>query len=225
MEDSSNSYEVEEQRLTKLFKKLRVFEKLVYRVIFPYKLHGAVKKYNDGPLVVVGNHYSIFDVVYPCVLTDKPIHFMAKSELWEKKGLFTWLVNKCSCIPVKRDGTDVQAVKTSLRILKNGGIVNIFPEGTRNKSYDDFLPFKSGATALAIKTHTPILPVVQIERVKAFHRIDVVVGEPIEFSKYYGKKLTAEQLEECDNELREILKNMRQAFIDKYNIKLKPLKK
>jgi 1-acyl-sn-glycerol-3-phosphate acyltransferase len=223
--EENNNYQAEEKRLTKLFNRLRVFEKLVYRVLFPYKLHGAVKKYNDGGLVIVGNHYSIFDVVYPCVLTDKPIHFMAKSQLWEHGGLFKWLVTRCDCICVKRDGSDVQAVKTAMRILKNGGIVNIYPEGTRNKSYDDFLPFHSGASALAIKTRTPILPVIQIERVKIFKRIDVVVGEPIEFSKYYGKKLTAEQLEECDNELRDILKNMRQAFIDKNHIKLKPLKK
>jgi 1-acyl-sn-glycerol-3-phosphate acyltransferase len=147
---------------------------------------------------------------------------MAKSELWNGK-LSRWFATKCECIPVKRDGTDVQAVKTAMRYLKNGEVINIFPEGTRNRSYADLLPFKGGAAALAIKTRTPILPVVQIEKVKPFHRIDVVYGQPIELSKYYGKKLSGEQLDQIDNELRDIIKNMRQAFIDKNNIKLKDI--
>jgi 1-acyl-sn-glycerol-3-phosphate acyltransferase len=154
------------------------------------------------------------------MVTDQPVHFMAKKELW-KGGFMKFLVNKCEAIPVNRDGTDVQAVKTAFKILKNGGIVNIFPEGTRNHSYEDFLPFKSGAAAIAIKTRTPIMPIVQIKRVKMFHVTHVVYGEPIELSKYYGKKLSAEQLEQIDNELRDILKNMRQSFIDQHNIKFK----
>lgn len=205
-------------KLEKFFKKLHFFERVLYRRLFPYRLHGCLKKYEQGPLIIVGNHYSVLDVIYPCLITDRPIHFMAKSELWDGK-LMRWFTTKCECIPVKRDGSDVQAVKTAIRYLKNGEVVNIFPEGTRNRSYDDFLPFKSGAAALSIKTRTPILPVVQIKKVKMFKKTDVVYGEPIEFSKYYGKKLTAEQLEECDKQLRDILKNMRQAFIDKHKIK------
>jgi 1-acyl-sn-glycerol-3-phosphate acyltransferase len=217
MEEATNK----PTKLEKFFKKLHVFERCLYRFIYPYKRHGNLKKYNDGALIMVGNHYSVLDVIYPCLATDRPIHFMAKQELWDKGGVSRWFVNKCECIAVKRDGTDVQAVKTAMRYLKNGEIVSIFPEGTRNRSYEDFLPFHGGAAALAIKTRTPLLPVVQVERVKPFKRIDVIYGEPIEFSKYYGKKLTSEQLEECDRELRDILKNLRQAFIDKHNIKLK----
>jgi 1-acyl-sn-glycerol-3-phosphate acyltransferase len=210
-------------KLQKFFTRLRKLERIFYRLVFPYRKHGNLKKYNDGALILVGNHYSVLDVVYPCMVTDKPVHFMAKSQLWDKP-ISRWFANKCECIPVKRDGTDVQAVKTCMRLLKNGEIINIFPEGTRNHSYDDFLPFKGGAAALSIKTQTPILPVIQVEKVKAFHTIDVIYGDPIEFKKYYGKKLTSEQMDECDTELRNILKNMRQSYIDKYGIKLKKLK-
>jgi 1-acyl-sn-glycerol-3-phosphate acyltransferase len=210
-------------KLEKLFTRLLKLEKIFYRLIFPYRRHGNLKKYNEGSLILVGNHYSVLDVVYPCMVTDRPVHFMAKSELWNK-AISRKFATMCECIPVKRDGTDVQAVKTAMRILKEGGVINIFPEGTRNHSYDDLLPFKGGAAALAIKTRTPIIPVIQIEKVKAFHTIDVVYGDPIEFSKYYGKKLTSEQIDECDNELRDIIKNMRQSYIDKYNVKLGKLK-
>jgi 1-acyl-sn-glycerol-3-phosphate acyltransferase len=214
---------VKPTKLEKLFKRLHFWEKVLFRLIFPYKRHGNLKKYNDGAYIIVGNHYSIWDVVYSAMVTDRPIHYMAKQELWTKPVVKS-LCTKVEAIPVKRDGTDVQAVKTSMRYLKNGEVINIFPEGTRNHSYDDFLPFKSGAAALSIKTQTPIIPVVLIGKLKLFRKVDVVYGEPIEFKKYYGKKMTAEQLEECDKELRDILKNMRQAFIDKYHPKLRKIK-
>lgn len=207
-------------RLQKFFNRLHIWEKIFFRVIFPYKKYGNLTKYNDGAVIIVGNHYSVLDVVYPCLITDKPIHFMAKSELW-KGGFMKWFATKCECIPVKRDGSDVQAVKTALRYLKNGEIVNIFPEGTRNRSYADLLPFHGGAAALSIKTQTPIVPVVQIKKLRAFHRTHVVFGDPIEFREFYGKRLTSEQIKECDDRLREAIKNMRQQFIDTHNIKFK----
>ena len=108
--------------------------------------------------------------------------------------------------------------------LKNGEVINIFPEGTRNHSYDEFLPFKGGAAALAIKTGAPIIPVVEIERIRFLHKVDVVYGDPIYLTRYYGKRLNSEELEEIDEWLRSVMMNMRTAFIERHNIKLKPLK-
>lgn len=207
----------------KLFKKLRFLERIILRPLFPFKKHGYTTPYNDGPLLIVGNHYSIWDVVQTAMGTDRALHFMAKSELWSSK-LGSKLMNLVQAIPVNRDGTDVQAVKTCMRYLKNGEIISIFPEGTRNHSYESFLPFKSGAAALAIKTRTPIMPVVHIERMRLFHKVDVVYGEPIELSQYYGKKLSGEELEKIDAWLSDVMFNMRQSFIDKYHPKIKPLK-
>lgn len=203
----------------RFFKLLRFVEKYFYRLIFPYKLHGNITKYNDGGLIIIGNHYDYFDVIYPLRVTDKPIHFLAKQELWDNGGFLKWFATVCQCIPVKRDGSDVNAVKQSLKILKEEGVINIFPEGTRNKEYGEVLPFHSGAAALSIKTRTPIVPVVKIRRIKAFRTSHVIVGDPIEFREFYGKKVNKEDLQRCDDKLREALNNMRLSFIEKYNIK------
>ncbi|MDE7076690.1 MAG: 1-acyl-sn-glycerol-3-phosphate acyltransferase [Clostridia bacterium] len=183
-------------------------------------MHGNITKHNDGPLIIIGNHYSLFDVVFPVLITDRPIHFIAKSELW-KGGLMKKFVQTCECIPAKRDGTDIQAVKDAMRILKDGGVINIFPEGMRNKTYSEFLPFHGGAAALSIKTQTPIIPFVSITKIKPFKKTHVVYGDPIEFRQYYGKKITKEQLDECDKILREAMWNMRLAFMEKNKIKIK----
>ena len=216
------------KKLRRIFDGLRFAEKIIYRPLFPYKKHGNLKRYNNGSLIIIGNHYSIWDVVPAAMTTDRAVHYMAKRELLNVK-IFGWKFGEATmrwleCIPVKRDGTDVQAIKTALRYLKNGEVINIFPEGTRNHSYDEFLPFKGGAAALAIKTGAPIIPVVEIERIRFLHKVDVVYGDPIYLTKYYGKKLTAEELDRIDAWLREVMMNMRQAFIDKYNPVLKPLK-
>ncbi len=206
--------------LEKFFNFLHFFEKILYRVVYPYRKHGNLEKYNEGPLIFIGNHYHVLDVIYPCLKTDRPIHFMAKQELW-KGGLMKKFVIKCECIPVKRDGSDVQAIKEAMRYLKNDGVINIFPEGTRNHSYADLLPFHSGAAALSIKMKVPIIPIAQIKKMRPFHRSDIIFGDPIEFRQYYDKRITKEDIEACDKQLRDAIINMRLAFIEKHNIKFK----
>ncbi|MDE7086711.1 MAG: hypothetical protein K2O67_00795, partial [Clostridia bacterium] len=88
-------------------------------------------------------------------------------------------------------------------------------------SYTEILPFHGGAAALSIKTQTPIIPIVKITRVKAFKKTHVVYGDPIEFRQYYGKKVTKEQLEECDEVLRQAVWNMRLAFLETHKVKIK----
>lgn len=217
MENKDNS-----KTFNRMFKLIRFVEKYFFRWIFPYKLHGNLTKYNNGSLIIIGNHYNYLDVAYPLRITDKPINFIAKQELWDDGGFLKWFVIKCQCIPAKRDGSDVATVKQSLKILKQGGVINIFPEGTRNKvDGGDVLPFHGGAAALSIKTQTPIVPIVKIRSVKLFKRIDVIIGDPIEFRQYYGKKVSKEELDKCDEKMREALNNMRLAFIDKNKNKLK----
>lgn len=221
---SKNKTKKKPTKLEKFFKTLHFLEKHIYRVVYPYEKHGNLTKYEDIPLICIGNHYSYTDVIFPCLVTDRPIRFIAKHELSDNGGFMKWFVKKAGCIMVKRDGSDVQAIKDSMRVLKDGGVINIFPEGTRNHSYDELLPFHSGAAALSIKTQTPIIPIVKVTKVRLFKKTHVIYGDPIEFRKYYGKKVTKEQLEECDNILREAMTNMRLAFLDKYPIKIKPLK-
>ena len=148
-------------------RKLTKFEKwfrFLHRVqrfaswgLIPVKNYGCTEKFNDRSYIVVGNHKSNLDVVLAIIPTDKPVHFMAKKELFEK-GLGKWFTKKCECIPVNRDGNDVRAIMQAMKYLKEGSVVCIFPEGTRNKTDEMFLPFKSGAAALSIKTKTPISP-------------------------------------------------------------------
>lgn len=193
--------------VSKWFRTLRRAEPFLYRPIFPYKKYGHTEQFKDRAYIFVGNHLSVLDVVFPAVSTNRAVHFMAKSKLFEK-GLMKKFVNKCECICVNRDGTDVKAVMLAMKYLKKGECVCIFPEGTRNKTNATFLPFKGGAAAISIKTKTPIVPMVQVKKIRIFRKAHVLFGEPIEFTEYYDKRLTEEDIKKCDDILLERLYEM-----------------
>lgn len=192
------------QKPTKLAKWFRTMRGIYYtfmRPVLPYKRLGCQTKFNDRSYIFVGNHLSVLDVIPAAISMNKPVHYMAKRELTEKR-LGRWFTKKCECIIVNRDGSDVRALMLAMKYLKNGESVCIFPEGTRNKTDEIFLPFKSGAAALAIKTKTPIVLMMQVKKTKVFRKSYVYYGEPFEFSEYYGKKLTDDDIKEADEKLR-----------------------
>ena len=188
-------------KLEKWFRTMRRFHAVCMRPFFPYTKLGHTEKFNDRAYIIVGNHKSVLDVVPAAICMDKPVHFMSKKELTEKR-LGRWFTEKCECIIVNRDGSDVRALMLAMKYLKNGESVCIFPEGTRNKTNEVFLPFKSGAAALAIKTKTPIILMMQYTKIKALKRSYFYYSEPFELTEYYDKKLTDEDIKEADEKLR-----------------------
>lgn len=194
--------EKQKKKFERWFKFMRFIHCLFILPFYPYKKYGHTKRFNDRSYIIVGNHLSVLDVIPAAMATNKPIHYMAKQELFEK-GIGKWFTKKCECIPVNRDGTDVRAVMQAMKYLKEDGIICIFPEGTRNKTNELFLPFKSGAAALSIKTRTPIIPMIQISKIKAFKTAKIYYGEPFELTEFYGKKLTQEEIEKADKILRD----------------------
>lgn len=199
----------------KWFRSMHRWERVLYRVLYPYKRIGHTQKYDDKAYIFVGNHLSLFDVIYSAMATTKPVHFLAKKDLFEK-GRMKKFVTKCQCIPVSRDGNDVKAIMQAIKYLKNGESIAIYPEGTRNKTNEIFLPFKSGAAAISIKTKTPIVPIVHLNKIRLFKREYVLYGDPIEFSEFYDKKLTEEDIAACDEKLRNLMLDMYYKLAKKY---------
>lgn len=216
--NGKNKDDVKRAKLEKWFATMRRIHAVFIKPFFPYTQLGHTEKFNDGAYIIVGNHKSVLDVIPAALCTNKPVHYMAKKELAEKR-LGRWFTKKCDCILVNRDGSDVRAIMQAMKYLKNGEIICIFPEGTRNKTEDVFLPFKSGAAALSIRTKTPIIPMIQYTKIKAFKRSYVYYGEPFELSEYYDKKLTDEDIKEADEKLKlhmlEIFNQLKEYVLSK----------
>ncbi len=171
----------------------------VWDIFLPLKKHGHKAYYNDGAYVVVGNHHSMLDVVPTAMSSYRPLHFIAKQEIWDVKA-GAWFCNKSDAFPVARDGSDIKAMMKAMKLLREGEMVAIYPEGTRNTTGEIFRqPMRSGAASLAIKTRTPIIFIIQLSKMQFFRRHHVYYSEPFELSQYYGKKLTPELIAEADS--------------------------
>lgn len=184
-------------------------------LVRPFRFYGAWKV-KDGPCLYVCNHYTLLDAFYTACTTWEGVHFIAKKENFETPFLKT-VLRLVKGIRANRDGNDVRTVLEAIKCLKNGEKVAISPEGTRNKTDAEMLPFHHGASAIAIRTKTPIVPVMLYKKPRYFRMAHVLVGEPFELSEYYDRKLTSQEIEEADNKIREIMLNMRKehtAFLE-----------
>lgn len=187
---------------------LRIILLPIVWLIYPFRFYGN-SKVKDGACIYIGNHYRIWDVAFPPATTTEGIHYLAKSELRDTPVVGA-VCRAAKVIFLERDGGDVRGLMDALRCLKNGEKIAIYPEGKRNKTEEgELLPFESGAAMLAIKTRTPVVPILCYKKTRMFRLNHVVIGEPFELSEYYGQKLTQELLAEADGKLRDRLIAMR----------------
>lgn len=186
---------------------LRVLVVPIYWLLRPFRFYGN-RKVKDGACIYIVNHYSMLDPVYPACTTWEGIHFMAKKEVL-KMPLIGFFFRKVKGITANRDGNDVRTLLDCFKCLKNGEKICVFPEGTRNKTGAELLPFHHGAAAIAIKAKAPVVPIMMYSKPRFFRMTHVLVGEPIELTEYYNKKLTEEEYTEADEKLYNVMLELR----------------
>lgn len=193
--------------VSKLLNFIRVVFIPIYFLLKPFRYYGN-KKIPDGACVYVGNHYTLFDIVYVAGTTWDGIHFLSKKENADAPLLGS-LCRWVKVIPVNRDGNDVRALLDCFKCLKNGEKISVYPEGTRNKTDAEMLPFKHGAAVMAIKAKVPVIPVMLYEKPRFFRCAHVIIGEPLYLTEFYDKKLTEEEISKADDILRQTLLQLR----------------
>ena len=143
----------------------------------------------DTAVLYVGNHRSYFDIVMTYVRVPRPTGYIAKKEMLKWPLLTNWMRN-LHCLFLDRDDIK-QGLKTILagvEKVKNGISICIFPEGTRNRVADTFLPFHAGSFKIAEKTGCPIVPMAIVNAGDIFEdhlprvkktKVIIEYGEPI----------------------------------------------
>jgi len=184
---------------------------VVTRVLFRVHAQDLDKLPMEGPFILICNHVSSFEVpplrtlVYP-----RRIRALAKAEAWDQK-LMGWLLDQWESIPIKRGESDMAALRASLRVLKDGGILAIMPEGTR--SGDGKLGRGNpGITVIALKSGAPIVPMAfwgvekAKENVKSFRRTDFHfrVGDSFHLESPEGKPSREDRQRMADDVMRHI---------------------
>ncbi len=202
---------------------LRILVLPIYYILKPCRFYGE-RKVPDGPFVYVSNHRVMFDIAYPAMTTWEGLHYIPKKSL-TSKPIVRGLIRTLKAIPVNRDGNDVRALLDCFKCLKNGDKVVVFPEGKRNKTDDVLLPFKSGAAVMAIRTKTPIIPMVVYSKPRFFRCTHILIDKPFELTEYYDKKLTEEDIAAADEKLRQHMLQMHQEHTEYLQNKKKKGKK
>lgn len=179
-----------------LYKIVRPIISLFFQILFTPNIKGRENIPATGRIILAGNHTSNFDCLLLMSATKRPIHFLAKDELW--KGPKKIIFSNMGLIPVNRRQKDHNALVLAETYLKDEKLVGVFPEGTTEKG--NMLPFKMGAFKMAKDTNTEIIPF-------------AITGKYTLFSKnltiQFGKKVSIKkELETEKQQFEQIIKQL-----------------
>ena len=167
-------------------KKLYYFLKALFgfliRLFYRTKVYGKEKVPSEGSFILAGNHKHAFDPVLAVMYLDRFVRFFAKEEV--SGGFHGFLMRKIGTIIVYKDRKkNVASIKQGEDILKNGGAIGIFPEGTRNRTQEVLLKFRKGAVSMAKKTDSKIVPFAIRGKYKMFKKgLEIEYGDPIDIN-------------------------------------------
>ena len=154
---------------TLFYKIVKPFLKVVVKVLYRPTIVGLENIPKEGRILIAGNHTKWLDAVTLVAMTNRPVHFLAKKELFDNKKT-SWIVKGMGCVPVNRKVKDKNVLETAYKYLENECCIGIFPEGTINRTDDVIMPFKMGAVKACNHTNTKLVPFIITGEYKLFKK-------------------------------------------------------
>lgn len=181
----------------------------IVRTLFRYRVIGAEKVPLTGGLIVASNHVSNFDPPILGVSVPRPVSYMAKKELFAMPVLGP-LIGKLNAFSVDRQAGGTAALRASLRMLKEGRCIGIFPEGGRNVRGD--AREKGGVAFLAAASGAPVVPVAVVgtRRLRPFARVTVIFGDPIQIVR--NREADGDDLEKGAAEIMQRIRALEESI-------------
>lgn len=189
-----------------------------------------------GPVILASNHLAVADSFYLPLVVRRRITFLAKAEYFTGRGIKgwfnKWFYTAAGQVPIDRTSADAAqaALETAERILNDGKLLGMYPEGTRSPD-GRLYKGKSGLARLALQTGVPVIPVAMIgtdvvnppgSKMWHFGRVTVRFGKPMDFSRFEG--LAGNRFIEravIDEVMYELMKLSGQEYVDVYAASLK----
>jgi 1-acyl-sn-glycerol-3-phosphate acyltransferase len=173
------------------YETVRVVLLPIAKVWYRFSVTGADNVPKEGPVIVAPNHKSFYDSFFVGLATRRPLHFMAKVELFE--GRSARFLSGLGAFPVRRGTADPVALETARIHLEKGRVLAMFPEGTRYREPDTLKAPRRGVGRLAIEAQAPIVPCAITGTEKLF-----VAGwfpKPVRVQVAFAPAVTPAQLE------------------------------
>lgn len=154
----------------------------------------------EGAAILASNHLSFVDSIFLPLMLDRPVVFLAKSDYFTGKGLKGWATRMffkgTGQLPIDRSGGKASeaSLNTGLQVLGSGDLLGIYPEGTRSPD-GKLYRGRTGIARMALEAHVPVVPVVMVDtdtmmpigtRIPRIVRVGIVIGEPLDFSRFEG---------------------------------------
>jgi 1-acyl-sn-glycerol-3-phosphate acyltransferase len=208
-----------------------VFVRPLVRLLFRPQKQGFANIPATGAAILASNHLSYLDPVFLPAIVDRPISFLAKNDYFTGKGLsgrfVRWFFLAIGQLPMDRSGgaASETSLGAGLQHLATGGLLGIYPEGTR--SVDGRLyRGRTGAARMVLQAHVPVIPIAMTgtfevmpphAKFPRIRRIGIIVGEPLDFSRYEGKQNDREVLRQITDEIMQAIEKLSgQTYVDDY---------
>ncbi len=221
-----------------------MFYWLLKRIILGPFLHAIFRPWvrgdehvpETGGAILASNHLSFSDSIFLPLVLRRRVTFLAKSDYFTGRGLKGRLtaafVKSAGQLPVDRSGGPASeaALRTGMRVLRRGELLGIYPEGTRSPD-GRLYRGKTGVARLALEAGVPVLPVAMIgtdkvqpigRRLPRLGRVGVVIGKPLDFSRYDGMEDDRFVLRSITDEIMyELMELSGQEYTDVYAATMK----
>ena len=208
------------------------------RLLFRPQVEGLENLPEDGAAILAGNHLSFSDSIFLPLVCRRKITFLAKSDYFNTpgiKGLLTRLfMSAAGQVPVDRSGgrASEAALRTGLRVLGEGNLLGIYPEGTRSGD-GRLYRGKTGVARMALEAGVPVIPCAMVNthiiqppgRVRPrIMRVKIRIGVPLDFSRYEGMSGDRFVLRSMTDEIMyELMQLSGQEYVDMYAAKAKTM--
>ena len=169
----------------------------VLHFLYPFRVHGTENIPAEGPAILCSHQVHLADPLFIATSTRRYVRYISKKELFDNRFL-AWLFRHLGMFPVARGGSDMSAMRTCLNILKEGGVLGIFPQGHRYKQ-DDHHQLESGTAIMALRSRVPVIPIHVRGPLKLFRRNEITVGKPVALEDL--KRIDSASMAEADRRL------------------------
>lgn len=194
-------------------------------------LRGLENIPKEGGVILASNHLSFVDSIFLPLVVDRRVVFLAKSEYFTGKGLKGWLTRiffeASGQLPIDRSGGKASeaSLNTGLQVLADGKVLGIYPEGTRSPN-GILYRGRTGIARMVLESGVPVIPVAMIgtaevmpigSKLPKIRRIGIVLGEPLDFSRFSGLESDRFILRSVTDEIVDEIRRLSgQDYVDVY---------
>jgi len=207
-------------------------------LIFRPKVEGLSHVPTNGPAIIASNHLSFSDSIFMPLVIPRRVTFLAKSEYFTGKGIkgraTAATFRALGQVPVDRSGgrSSEAALETGLRILREGKLLGIYPEGTRSPD-GRLYRGRTGIARMALESGVPVIPVAMIDtdkiqppgkKLPKIMQVGIRFGAPLDFSRYEGMSGDRFILRSVTDEIMYALMDLGgQEYVDMYATRAKQI--